>query len=436
MSEILFLVARALVRAGMPGPAGLFCRLATARRPGDEALFHRAADLLIAAGALYPAERLCRARLRARASDRVALTRLAFLLLDSGRGEEAAACFGEIDRLDAMPAANTEAFVKQHLDLARARSGETYCCWLDDVRIETAYWSIVKDGVVYNDDVHAKNLATSPFIRGRVSADGTTVVASLPAASADIAEECIMVGGDENYSHWLFRNMLKLSTLDRAGLLHRYPWLVNGDLREYQLEYMRLLGHDPAQTIRVERNAVIGCRRVLVPALHVSMHAITQGVEWLRERVAPLCVARRQATRLLFLSRRDIGRRRVLNESALIEAAAPLGFERVVPGELSVAQQIAAFSSARVIVAAHGAGLTNMIFAPPGAVIVELTSSAIEHMNLFRKLSHCTGQTVITVRSADYAVPVPEVNVNSDYRVDAQQVRRAIDEALARAPAD
>ena len=69
----------------------------------------------------------------------------------------------------------------------------------------------------------------------------------------------------------------------------------------------------------------------------------------------------------------------------------PQGFERVVPGEMTVAAQIAAFSAARVIVAAHGAGLTNMIFTPPGAVIVDITSGAIEHMNLFRKLSLATG---------------------------------------------
>ena len=49
VSEILFLAARAFMRARMQGPAGLCCRLAAARRPQDEVLFHRAADLLIAA---------------------------------------------------------------------------------------------------------------------------------------------------------------------------------------------------------------------------------------------------------------------------------------------------------------------------------------------------------------------------------------------------
>ncbi len=396
-------------------------------------MFHAAIDLLAGAGAHRQAENLCRARLRARGGDAAALVRLAYLLLDSGRAALAADYFRAIDRLDGMPDCVTEVFVTQRLDIERVRAGQPHYRWLTDVRIDTAYWTIMKDGMVFNDDIHAKNLATSPFIRGRVSADGATVIAALPANHCDIAEECIMVGGDDNYSHWLFRNMLKLSTLDHAGLLHSLPWLVNADLRGYQIEYMRLLGQDPEKTIRVERNTVIHCARVLVPALHVNKPAISIGIQWMRERMAHLRTA--PATRRLFVSRRDNGRRKVLNEDALFAAVAPLGFERVVPGELSVAEQIAAFSSAGVVVAAHGAALTNMIFAPPGTAFVELTSTAIEHIDLFRLLSRCGGQTMQTVCSDDYAVPAHEVQMHSDYRVDAGALRRAVDIALTHAAA-
>jgi capsular polysaccharide biosynthesis protein len=434
VTEFLLNTACSLA-AGWPATAALLGRLALAGHHGDATFFHRLLDRLLSAGGTAAAERLCRSRLAAAADDRDALLRLGFLLLDAGRADESAACFGRLDRLDRSDAADPEVLVKQHLDIDLARSGETYCRWLDDVRIDTAYWTIVRDGTIYNDDVHAKNLVTSPFINGRISSDGMRVLASLPAPQTVIEQDCIMVGGDDNYSHWLFRNMLKLSTLDRAGLLHRYPWLVNADLRGYQLEFLQLLGHDPAQTVRVERNVVIRCARVLVPALHVSNRAVTKGVEWLRERMAAVSTPPAQATRRLFLSRRDNGRRRLLNEDALFEMLEPSGFERVVPGEMTVAAQIAAFSSARIIVAAHGAGLTNMIFTPPGAVIVEITSGAIEHMNLFRKLSLSTGHTVITLRSDDYDVPAAAVNVNSDYRVDAAAVRQAVEQALARTAA-
>ncbi len=429
MTTFLIHAAERAAQRGALRLAAWLCRAAVALRADDAALFHRAVDLLFAAGAIAAAESLCRGRLRVRAADAAALVRLAFLLLDTGRAEESVAHFRAIDRYDGVPADDTAVFVCRRLDLPRVRAGTPYYRWMEDVRIETACWTVMQGGDVYNDDVHAKNLAASPFVRGRQSADATAIVAALPAPYREIGESCILVGGDDNYSHWLFRNMLKLSSLDGAGLLHAFPWVVNDDLRGYQTEYMRLLGHDPAHTVRVERAAVIRCARVLVPALHVHPKSIAQGVQWMRARMASLCTA--PATRRLFLSRRDNGRRRVLNEDELYAAVAPLGFERIVPGEMPVAAQISAFGAARIIVAAHGAGLTNMIFTPPGAAIVELTSTAIEHMDLFRMLSKSTGHSIQTLCSDDYDVPAQTVNVNADYRVDVQQVRQAVEAALA-----
>ena len=408
------LLAAAMRGCARPGPAH------------DSVEFNRLVDRALAAGDGARAEQLCAARLAESGEDRDARLRLGHLALGDGRVADAVAHFRALDALDGRGQVVTEALVRQHLDIARAQRGEPYCQWLTDVRVETAYWTIVRDGIVYNDDVHAKNLYTSPFVQGRVSADGATVIATLPFPYREIDDACILVGGDDNYSHWLFRNMLKLSTLDRAGLLYSYPWLVNSDLRSYQTEYMTLLGQQSAHLIKVERQAVIACRRVLVPALHVSTQAVTQGVQWMRERMADLLVAPAQATRRLFISRGNGARRRLLNEDAVYADLQARGFERVVPDELSVAEQIATFSGARIVVAAHGAALTNMIFAPPGAAIIELTSSAIEHMNLFRKLARSTQQRVITIVSADYAVAADEVNMHSDYRIDVQAVRTAI----------
>lgn len=360
--------------------------------------------------------------------------RLAQLMLDEGRIAEALRNFRAVDAIDGRIDVVTEAFTRQYLNFERTQRGEPHYRWLNDVRIDTAYWTLMQNGCVYNDDVHAKNLATSPFVQGRVSANANVVIASLPPVSRHIEHDCILVGGDDNYSHWLFRNILKLSTLDHAGLLYRYPWLINSDLKKYQSEYLDLLGQPFAQLIRVDRNAVIACRHVLVPALHISSAAITQGVQWIRQRFAHLMVEPAQATRRLFVSRRDSERRSIVNEDEIFAALMPLGFERIVPGTMKVVEQIAAFSGARCIVAAHGAALTNMIFAPPGAAIIEITSTAIEHMNLFRKLARSTQHAVTTFVSDDYATADGDVDVNTDFRVDIEAVRAAVVHSLQAQP--
>jgi capsular polysaccharide biosynthesis protein len=213
-------------------------------------------------------------------------------------------------------------------------------------------------------------------------------------------------------------------------LLYSYPWLVNSDLRSYQNEFIQLLGQRPEQLVKVGRHAVASCKRLLVPALHTSDQAIGRGVQWMRERFAHLLAAPAQATHRLLVSRRDVTRRSLLNEDELFEALAPLGFVRIVPGELSVVQQIAAFSSARIIVAAHGAALTNMLFAPRETAIVELTSTAIEHMSLFRKLARTTQQPIVTITSDDYPLVAGEIEINTPFRIDTRRVVRAVEDLI------
>jgi capsular polysaccharide biosynthesis protein len=52
----------------------------------------------------------------------------------------------------------------------------------------------------------------------------------------------------------------------------------------------------------------------------------------------------------------------------------PYGFERIVPGEHDFADQVRRFASAEMILGPHGAGLTNLAFAPD-ATLVELFGS-------------------------------------------------------------
>jgi hypothetical protein len=74
----------------------------------------------------------------------------------------------------------------------------------------------------------------------------------------------------------------------------------------------------------------------------------------------------------IFISRRKASRRRLLNEEAVLEKLLPLGFEVLVCEEMSPAEQVKAFSRAETIVGPHGAGLTNLIFAPKGCQIYEI----------------------------------------------------------------
>ncbi|HEX3675016.1 MAG TPA: glycosyltransferase family 61 protein [Rhizomicrobium sp.] len=96
------------------------------------------------------------------------------------------------------------------------------------------------------------------------------------------------------------------------------------------------------------------------------------------------------ATRRIYVTRNDTRKRRLINEDALLTALAPYGFEVVAPGTLSFREQAATFADAAIIMGPHGAGLTNMIFAAPGADVVEI-SPADKVTVAYPMLAKCSG---------------------------------------------
>ena len=66
--------------------------------------------------------------------------------------------------------------------------------------------------------------------------------------------------------------------------------------------------------------------------------------------------------RRLYLSRNKYGGRAVKNEPELESFLKAKGFEKIHPEELSIEEQLAAFSSAEVVLGPHGSAFTNVIF--------------------------------------------------------------------------
>jgi len=64
--------------------------------------------------------------------------------------------------------------------------------------------------------------------------------------------------------------------------------------------------------------------------------------------------------------------RRLRNEDELMQRIGGFGFRKVSLTGMPVREQIDLFSNASAIVAPHGAGLTNILFSPASAKIIEL----------------------------------------------------------------
>ena len=82
-----------------------------------------------------------------------------------------------------------------------------------------------------------------------------------------------------------------------------------------------------------------------------------------------------EADGLLFVSRGDAKVGALVNEAEVLAELLDYGFDFLAPRPEDHKTTIEAFQSARIVVAAHGEALTNLLFCRPGTLVIELFAS-------------------------------------------------------------
>lgn len=80
----------------------------------------------------------------------------------------------------------------------------------------------------------------------------------------------------------------------------------------------------------------------------------------------------------IFITRANSSIRKLINEEEVREYLTGRGFEIIDPGRYSFKKQVQIFNSADIIVAQHGAALTNLLYTSD-AKVIEIFSSKVEH---------------------------------------------------------
>lgn len=426
---MLRLILRVLKRLNRPRWAQAFLGVC-ARLTKDPAVYRELVAVSLALGDQRAVVHACEALVALDPQDIDGLWNLAVLTLQGDAPAEAAPLFARHAAVRTGILPQMRACRVSLMDPARVARGEPYVATLEDVLVDTGYWSVIDGDRLYSRETHDRTVANASFVSGRVSRDGQVVIASVAEPAVTVEEPCVLLGGDDNYSHWLARNLLKLSLLEGAPE-QKLPLLVNADLRRYQLEYLAALGIEEARLVKVPRGQFVRCRRLVVPTLLRNHPHMPVGIGWIRAQLARFLAPSDEAVDLVYLSRRDSEVRRLLNEAGLAAALAEKGFRILVASEMHVSEQIRAFSRARVVVSPHGAGLTNLIFAPRGALVLEIASTKIAHMDDFRVIAKHMGQRITTLVSDDLGADSGDPDsMHRDYRVNVPEVLETLQREL------
>jgi len=140
--------------------------------------------------------------------------------------------------------------------------------------------------------------------------------------------------------------------------------------------------------------------------------------------------------RRIYIDSRGSGLRPLRNEADLIAALDRLGFEAVRPETMSLSDQIMLFRQAEAIVAPHGSALTNLGFARPGCLVVELLMDAFVDWS-FRNLAALMKLRYDCVLGRARR-PWPDLNIQfhqTPWDISVNHVVAAVAHSLAVAPA-
>jgi hypothetical protein len=187
----------------------------------------------------------------------------------------------------------------------------------------------------------------------------------------------------KGYYHFLWDSvprlgLLKLGGFEPADLDHLIVKKVNFNCRD---EILELLGIDPARLIASHGSSCFEVSELILPSLVNAEGTRKQPgapyvpakwvCDFLRASFPPSGKGPEPGAGL-YISRRGAAKRRVENEPEVEAFLASRGIRAVSLETLSFQQQVDLFAAARIVVAPHGAGLSNLAFCKPGTRVIEI----------------------------------------------------------------
>jgi capsular polysaccharide biosynthesis protein len=183
---------------------------------------------------------------------------------------------------------------------------------------------------------------------------------------------------DPNYYHWMVESCGQLRYLSAysAATGIKPKILIRAVGNSYIRQSLELLGYGPHIIEWAEDHPPVFVEGLVLASLPGNRVACSpESLQWLRQKflvAAGVDPKNINGTRKIYIRRKPGGWRSVANDDEVAAKLETEGFETARPEGLTLAEQIHLFAQAKIIVGMHGAGLTNVLYAPD-ASILELT---------------------------------------------------------------
>jgi capsular polysaccharide biosynthesis protein len=179
-------------------------------------------------------------------------------------------------------------------------------------------------------------------------------------------------------------------------------------------EFLALLNFK--KIIAIKDDELVKARRAYFPSHIARPLAYNETVMrdlsgWLFEKLNDDAVT--NSPEKIFISRKNARYRITHNEDKIQAYLESLGFAVITPEEYTIHEQMNLFKKARIIIGSHGAGFSNLVYAPQCELIIDIIHKE-HHQDCFYNLAstfatdyyyfQCEGRGTLTYKNNDDVV--------------------------------
>lgn len=304
-----------------------------------------------------------------------------------------------------------------------------------DASIIPNTWQVIKKQIAFNNLTFHTDKSIRHYFKffGRKS-----LLVRKSFKEHDLKKPAVLLGGCNNYYHWFLDYLPRLKIIEECPEIQNLPLLVNSNFQPYQKESLEFLGIKQDRLHFLEKETLHHCKKVFVPHFKGRVfqkdsyipewfepQADAESIHWVREKLLPDASTNKKFPKRIFVSRENSVHRRCVNEKQILAVAQSKGFEIIKNESLSLADQIALYAQAECVMGVHGAGFTNMLFAPKNATLIELmTRNYLPRF--FENIANSLGQKHIHIPGEIVKAEENTVPFTWDFHINPEDVRKAL----------
>ena len=204
----------------------------------------------------------------------------------------------------------------------------------------------------------------------------------------------IQDASENNFSHWLLDILPRLKILEKYKSINEIDYFLFPEIKHnYQYETLKILDIPLEKILNNKKYRHLQSSKMIVTShpwhtkgyVHKEIINIPKWIIlWLREKFLTSATYENINDKI-FIDRSDssFDHCQIINTNEVWNFLKNRGFKKYRLTEINFMNQIGIFNNAKIIVGAHGAGMTNMIFSKPKCKVIELKPR--HHINKFFK---------------------------------------------------